>query len=76
MPHGGDCPRYGGIQGSALTETTAPHLWGSFLLPRGEEEIYAHMIHGQDDEAADPWDEYQKRHAPQAVPGARKGEVQ
>jgi integrase len=24
-------------------------------------EIYAHMIHGQDDEAADRWDEYQKR---------------
>jgi len=30
---------------------------------RTTQEIYAHMIHGQDDEAADRWDEYQKRHA-------------
>lgn len=27
-------------------------------------EIYAHMIHGQDDEAARRWDDFQKRNAP------------
>jgi integrase len=43
---------------------------------RTTQEIYAHMIHGQDDAAADRWDEYQKRHALPAVPGARKDRVQ
>jgi len=27
-------------------------------------EIYSHMIHGQDDEAAERWDEYQRQHSP------------
>jgi len=43
---------------------------------RTTQEIYAHMIHGQDDEAADRWGEYQKRHVAPAVAGARKGQVQ
>jgi len=43
---------------------------------RTTQEIYAHMIHGQDDEGADRWDEYQKRHAAPAVAGARKDPVQ
>jgi integrase len=32
-------------------------------------EIYAHMIHGQDDEAARRWDEFQTRNAPTITPG-------
>ena len=28
---------------------------------RTTQEIYAHMIHGQDDEAAKKWDEFQQR---------------
>jgi hypothetical protein len=28
---------------------------------RTTQEIYAHMIHGQDDEAARKWEEYQER---------------
>jgi len=31
---------------------------------RTTQEIYAHMIHGKDDEAAAKWDEYQKRNTP------------
>ena len=27
-------------------------------------EIYSHMIHGQDDEAAERWDEFQRRNTP------------
>ncbi len=32
---------------------------------RTTQETYAHMIHGQDDEAARKWEEYQKRNAPE-----------
>ncbi|MGO9011853.1 MAG: tyrosine-type recombinase/integrase [Bryobacteraceae bacterium] len=35
-------------------------------------EIYSHMIHGQDDEAAERWDEYQRQH----VPATQVGGVQ
>jgi integrase len=38
-------------------------------------EIYAHMIHGQDDEAARKWDEFQQRNAPLVAP-EQKGQVQ
>jgi integrase len=31
-------------------------------------EIYAHMIHGQDDEAARRWDEFQRRNTPEKRP--------
>jgi hypothetical protein len=27
---------------------------------KGAQEIYAHMIHGQDDEAARKWEEFQR----------------
>lgn len=39
-------------------------------------EIYSHMIHGQDDAAADRWDAYKKRRQPPAAPGANKDQVQ
>ncbi|MGA2149552.1 MAG: hypothetical protein ABSH49_31855, partial [Bryobacteraceae bacterium] len=32
---------------------------------RTTQEIYAHMIHGQDDEAARKWEEYQLSNAPE-----------
>jgi integrase len=32
---------------------------------RTTQEIYAHMIHGQDDEAADRWEEFQRKNTPQ-----------
>jgi integrase len=41
---------------------------------RTTQEIYAHMIHGQDDEAADRWDDYHKRNSP-AKPDSSKKEV-
>jgi integrase len=40
---------------------------------RTTQEIYAHMITGQDDEAAAKWDAYQKRNAPAT---SAKGQVQ
>jgi integrase len=43
---------------------------------RTTQEIYAHMIHGQDDEAADRWDEYQKRNQPAAGAPPPSGKVQ
>jgi integrase len=39
---------------------------------RTTQEIYAHMIHGQDDEAARRWEEFQRRNAPEK----RTGDVQ
>ena len=42
---------------------------------RTTQEIYAHMIHGQDDDAADQWEDYHKRHQP-APAGDKKGQVQ
>jgi integrase len=39
---------------------------------RTTQEIYAHMINGQDDEAADRWEEYQRKNAPEK----RSGDVQ
>jgi integrase len=42
---------------------------------RTTQEIYAHMIHGQDDDAADRWEDYHKRHQP-APAGDKKGQVQ
>jgi integrase len=39
---------------------------------RTTQEIYAHMIHGQDDEAARKWEEFQQRNAPEK----RIGDVQ
>jgi integrase len=39
---------------------------------RTTQEIYAHMIHGQDDEAAKKWEEFQQRNAPEK----RTGDVQ
>ena len=41
---------------------------------RTTQEIYAHMIHAQDDEAADRWDDYHKRNSP-AKPDSSKKEV-
>ncbi|HLK46829.1 MAG TPA: tyrosine-type recombinase/integrase, partial [Bryobacteraceae bacterium] len=35
-------------------------------------EIYSHMIHGQDDEAAKAWDDYQKRALRDATPVTAK----
>lgn len=32
---------------------------------RTTQEIYAHMIHGQDDEAARRWEEFQRQHSPE-----------
>jgi len=32
---------------------------------RTTQDIYAHMIHGQDDEAAKKWEEFQQRNAPE-----------
>jgi integrase len=43
---------------------------------RTTQDIYAHMIHGQDDEAAERWDEYQKRNQPSAGIPPQKGQVQ
>ena len=43
---------------------------------RTTQEIYAHMIHGQDDDAADRWDEFQKRNQPTAGVPPQKGKVQ
>jgi integrase len=34
---------------------------------RTTQEIYAHMITGQDEEAARKWEEYQKRNRPAAL---------
>ena len=42
---------------------------------RTTQEIYAHMITGQDEEAARKYEEYQKRNRP-AVPENWKGDVQ
>jgi integrase len=42
---------------------------------RTTQEIYAHMIHGQDDDAADRWEEYHNRNK-QAPTGTEKGQVQ
>jgi len=39
---------------------------------RTTQEIYAHMIHGQDDDAARRWEEFQRRN----VPEKRTGDVQ
>jgi integrase len=36
---------------------------------RTTQEIYAHMIHGQDDEAAKKWEEFQQRNAPEKRTG-------
>jgi hypothetical protein len=35
-------------------------------------EVYAHMINGQDDDAADQWDDFQQKNSP----GKRVGDVQ
>src|ERR1019366_2004277 len=32
-------------------------------------EIYSHMNHGQDDEAAERWDEFQRRNSPEMQQG-------
>lgn len=40
------------------------------------QEIYAHMITGQDEEAARKWDEYQKQNRPAVGQGSQKGQVQ
>jgi integrase len=42
---------------------------------RTTQEIYAHMITGQDEEAARKWEEYQKLNRPAAAE-SRKGSVQ
>jgi hypothetical protein len=42
---------------------------------RTTQEIYAHMITGQDEEAARKWEEYQQRNRP-AVSESWKGDVQ
>jgi integrase len=42
---------------------------------RTTQEIYAHMITGQDEEAARKWEEYQERNRP-AQPATYKGDVQ
>jgi integrase len=42
---------------------------------RTTQEIYAHMITGQDEEAARKWEEYQKLNRPAAAEN-RKGSVQ
>ena len=43
---------------------------------RTTQEIYAHMITGQDEEAARKWDEYQKRNRPAAGGQTRQQQVQ
>jgi integrase len=43
---------------------------------RTTQEIYAHMIHGQDDEAAKKWEEFQHRNQPAAGAPPPKGQVQ
>jgi len=42
---------------------------------RTTQEIYAHMIHGQDDDAVDRLEEYRKRHVPTHMP-TQKGHLQ
>ena len=42
---------------------------------RTTQEIYSHMITGQDEEAARKWEEYQQRNS-QLKPEQRKGNVQ
>ena len=42
---------------------------------RTTQEIYAHMITGQDEEAARKWEEYQQRNKP-VQPESYKGGVQ
>jgi len=42
---------------------------------RTTQEIYAHMITGQDEEAARKWEEYQRQYAPVELEN-RKGNVQ
>jgi hypothetical protein len=32
-------------------------------------EIYSHMIHGQDDEAAQRWDDFQPQNLPEKLAG-------
>jgi integrase len=36
---------------------------------RTTQEIYAHMIHGQDEEAAQRWEEFQRQNSPAKQPG-------
>ena len=43
---------------------------------RTTQEIYAHMITGQDEEAARKWEAYHKRNRPAAGEGNQKGLVQ
>jgi len=43
---------------------------------RTTQEIYAHMIHGQDDDAARRWEEFQKRNQPAVGVLPQKGKVQ
>lgn len=43
---------------------------------RTTQEIYAHMITGQDEEAARKWEEYQKRNRPAPGEAPQKGQVQ
>jgi integrase len=43
---------------------------------RTTQEIYSHMITGQDEEAARKWEEYQKRNRPAAGEAPQKGLVQ
>jgi integrase len=43
---------------------------------RTTQEIYAHMITGQDEEAARKWEEYQRRNRPAAGDGQQKPQVQ
>jgi integrase len=43
---------------------------------RTTQEIYSHMITGQDEEAARKWEEYQKRNRPAAADGQQKPQVQ
>jgi hypothetical protein len=57
--------------GSPLPGVTARLGHGSI---RTAQEIYSHMIHGQDDEAAKKWEEFQNR--PASGEPQRKGQIQ
>ena len=72
----------------SLRHTNASHLLAQGVpLPvvsarlghssvRTTQEIYAHMINGQDDEAAQQWEDYQKRNQLEGVAAAPKKHVQ
>lgn len=49
---------------AAARPPPAVSAWLGHSSVRTNQEIYSHMISGQDEEAARKWDEYQRRHRP------------